>query len=180
METNLFTERSLWTMLHGIVLSGAALMALAAAIFSLRTLYAGKASETVTDIQSRYIMALTVFMAAMLWLTVIIGTYVTFPPYRAVPPDGLTDLSMYPKALLQANPATGWLHSFAMETKEHVPWIASILATAVAYISMRYRSLMISDPQINKLSTWLLGICLLLVSYAALLGVFVNKVAPLD
>lgn len=180
METNLFTDRSLWTMIHGIVLSGAALMALAAAIFSLRMLYAGKASETVTKIQSRYIVSLTVFMAVMLWLTVIVGTYITFPPYRAVPPEGLTDLSMYPKAMLQANASTSWLHSFAMETKEHVPWIASILATAVAFISIRYRSLMISDAKLNKLATWLLGICLVLVSYAALLGVFVNKVAPLE
>jgi hypothetical protein len=39
---------------------------------------------------------------------------------------------------------------------------------------------MISDDKLNKLATWLLGICLVLVSYAALLGVFVNKVAPLD
>ena len=180
METNLFTDRSLWTMMHGIVLSGAALMALTAAIFSLRMLYAGKASNTVTKIQSRYMVSLIVFMATMLWLTVIVGTYVTFPPYRAVPPEGLTDLSMYPKAMLQANAGSIWLHSFAMETKEHVPWIASILATAEAFISVRYRSLMISDDKLNKLAIWILGICLLLVSYAALLGVFVNKIAPLD
>lgn len=180
METSLFTDRSLWTMIHGIVLSGAALMALAAAIFSLRMLYAGRASDTVTTIQSRYMVSLIVFMATMLWLTVIVGTYITFPPYRAVPPEGLTDLSMYPKAMLQANSGTIWLHSFAMETKEHVPWIASILATAVAFISVHYRSQMISDDKLNKLAIWILGICLVLVSYAALLGVFVNKIAPLD
>lgn len=180
METNLFTDRSLWTMIHGIVLSGSALMALSAAIFSLRMLHAGKASDSVTNIQSRYMMSLTVFMSVMLWLTVIVGTYITFPPYRALPPEGLINLSMYPKAMLQANSTTLWLHSFAMESKEHVPWIASILSTAVAFISIRYRSLIISDDKLNALATWLLGICFLLVSYAAILGVFVNKVAPLD
>lgn len=180
METNLFTDRSLWTMIHGIVLSGAALMALAAAIFALRMLNAGRASEAVTKIQSNYMISLVVFMTVMLWLTVIVGTYITFPPYRALPPEGLTDLSMYPKAMLQANTGTLWLHSFAMETKEHIPWIASILATSVAFISLRFRSQMISDDKLNKLATWILGICLLLVSYAALLGVLVNKVAPLD
>lgn len=180
MDTNLFTERSLWTMIHGIVLSGAALMALAAALFSLRTLHVGNAAGTVAKIQSRYVVSLTVFMAIMLWLTVLVGTYVTFPPYRATPPEGLLDLSMYPKAMLQSNPGTGWLHSFAMETKEHMPWIAAMLATAVAFISIHYRSRMISDAQLNKLATWLLAICMLLVVYAALLGVFVNKVAPLD
>ncbi len=90
MDTNLFTERSLWTMIHGIVLSGAALMALSAALFSLHTIRAGNASETVAQIQSRYLVGLTVFTAAMLWLTVLVGTYVVFPPYRAVPPEGLT------------------------------------------------------------------------------------------
>lgn len=166
-------------MMHGIVLSGSALMALAAAIFSLRILHTGKASYSVTDTQSGYIVSLTVFMSAMLWLTVIVGTYITFPPYRAVPPEGLTDLSMYPKAMLQANTTTSWLHSFAMETKEHVPWIASILSTAIAFISIRYKSLMISDDKLNALATWLLVICFILVSYIALLGVLVNKVAPL-
>lgn len=180
METNLFTDRSLWAMIHGIVLSGTVLMALAAAIFSLRMLHAGKASDSVTEIQSRYLVSLTVFMSVMLWLTVIVGTYITFPPYRAVPPEGLIDLSLYPKALLQANTTTLWLHSFAMETKEHVPWIASMLSTAVAFISIRYRSMMISDDKLNTLATWFLGICLILVSYAAILGVFINKVAPLE
>jgi hypothetical protein len=180
MDTNLFTERSLWTMIHGIVLSGAALMALSAALFSLHTIRAGNASETVARIQSRYLVGLTVFTAVILWLTVLVGTYVVFPPYRAVPPEGVTDFRLYPKALIQANPGTAWLHSFAMETKEHVPWISAMLATAVAFVSLRYRSQMLSDARLNKLATLLLAICLLLVAYAALLGVFVNKVAPLE
>lgn len=179
MDSNLFTDRSLWTMMHGIVLSGSALLALAAATFSLRMLHAGKASDSVTVIQSRYIVLLTVFMSVMLWLTVIVGTYITFPPYRAVPPDGLTDLSMYPKALLEANTSSSWLHSFAMETKEHVPWIAAILSTSIAFISNRYRTLIITDDDLNTSATWLLGICFILVCYAAILGVLVNKVAPL-
>ena len=28
--------------------------------------------------------------AALLWLTVIVGTYIVFPPYRATPPAGVT------------------------------------------------------------------------------------------
>jgi hypothetical protein len=69
----------------------------------------------------------TVFSAVMLWLTVIIGTYIIFPPYRATPPPGTTDLSQFPRALVLANPSTAWLHAFAMEIKEHMPWIASVL-----------------------------------------------------
>jgi len=180
MEISLFTERSLWTMLHGIVLSGGALMALAAMLFSLRTIKASYAREAVSQIQSRHLEWLTAFLSVTLWLTVIVGTYVVFPPYRSTPPEGLTDLAYYPRALLHSDPATVWLHSFAMETKEHVPWIAAMLATAVSFVSLRYRSRMLSDAALNRLATWMVAICLVLVAYAALLGVFVNKVAPLE
>ena len=180
MENMLFTERSIWTMIHGIVLGGGALMALFAALFCLRALRAENASDSAFQNQSRYLVWLTVFTAVALWLTVLIGTYITFPPYRATPPAGLTDLSAYPKSLIQSNPGTAWLHSFAMEVKEHVPWIAAILSTAVAFISARYRSQLLTDARINKMATMLLAICFVLVSLVAILGVFINKVAPLE
>jgi hypothetical protein len=37
-----------------------------------------------------------VFTAVMLWLTVIVGTYIIFPPYRVTPPPGTTDLGQFP------------------------------------------------------------------------------------
>lgn len=180
MDTQLFTERSLWTMLHGIVLGGAGIVALSAALLSLRTLSAALVPEAAARIQSRHLVWLTGFVAAMLWATVIVGTYIVFPPYRATPPEGLADLSMHPKALLQSNASTAWLHSIAMESKEHIPWIATMLATATAFIAARYKSRLVIDDRLNNLATWLLAICLLLVAFAALMGVFVNKVAPLD
>src|SRR5690606_26174685 len=122
----LFSDRSIWTMAHGIGLGGAALLGLAAALFYL---YAARPApgSAVGLPGSRAFAALTVFSAVMLWLTVIIGTYVVFPPYRATPPPGATDLSQFPRALILANPGTAWLHAFAMEVKEHMPWIASML-----------------------------------------------------
>jgi hypothetical protein len=67
-----------------------------------------------------------------------------------------------------------------METKEHVPWIAAILATSAAAIGVRHRSRVLSDAHLNGMAATLLAICFVLVSFAALLGVFVNKVAPLE
>jgi hypothetical protein len=67
-----------------------------------------------------------------------------------------------------------------METKEHVPWIAAILATAAAFVSLRHRSRLLSEPIVRRLVATLTAICFVLVSYVALLGVFVNKVAPLE
>jgi hypothetical protein len=67
-----------------------------------------------------------------------------------------------------------------MECKEHMPWAAAMLATAVAFVSVRYRAQLLSDPRMNSLASALLAICLVLVAFVAILGVFANKVAPLE
>jgi hypothetical protein len=167
-------------MAHGIVLGGGALLALAAALFSLRAMRAENASPAVVRRSSRYLSWLTVLTAATLWLTVFVGTYIVFPPYRAVPPEGLADLSGYPKSLIQSNQGTAWLHSFAMETKEHMPWVAAMFSTAAAFIGVRYKERMLTDPMLNRMVTFLLGVTFVLVSFVALLGMLINKVAPVD
>jgi hypothetical protein len=176
----LFSERSLWTMIHGIALGGGALLALSAAMFALYLLrpQAGEASAAATA--SRPIAVVTSFTALMLWLTTLVGTYVVFPPYRATPPDGATDLSAFPRSLVLAEPSTVWLHAFAMETKEHLPFIAAMLATAVAFIAWRYRGRLLGDQWLRRVSMTMLALCFAMVAYVSLLGVFVNKVAPLE
>jgi hypothetical protein len=67
-----------------------------------------------------------------------------------------------------------------MESKEHMPWIASMLTTAVAFVGVRYRSRVLQSSSLRGLSMALLGISFALVAFIALMGVFVNKVAPLD
>lgn len=175
----LFSERSIWTMVHGIGLGGAALVGLAAALFYL---YAARPAplSTGTETGSRAFATVTVFTAVMLWLTVIVGTYIIFPPYRATPPPGTTDLSEFPRALILASPSTAWLHAFAMETKEHLPWIASMLTTAVAFIAVRYRRTALSNPAMRRMAFTLLAVSFAVVTWVSLLGVFVNKAAPLD
>ncbi len=159
MDTTLFTERSVWTMVHGIVLGGGALMGLSAALFALATLripLTPDAADAGMLGQGRAIGRLTTFVAVMLWLTVIVGTDVSFPDYRATPPEGLSDLARYPRSLLIANPGTAWLHSFAMEIKEHVPWIAAMLATSVAFVSMREAARLRHEVSLRRMATTLL------------------------
>lgn len=180
METMLFTVRSIWTMIHGIVLGGGALLALFAVLFSLRAMRSDHVSDAGSEVRARYLAWLMVGTAALLWLAVLVGTYITFPAYRATPPEGLADLSAFPRSLIQSNPGTAWLHSFAMESKEHMPWIAAMLSTAVAFIGVRYRSRVLNDSQLNRMATTLAAICFVLVSVVSILGVFVNKVAPLE
>jgi ABC-type Fe3+-siderophore transport system permease subunit len=67
-----------------------------------------------------------------------------------------------------------------METKEHMPWIAVMLATASAFVGVRYRSQMLTDPRLRSMTAAVLAICLLLVAFVSLMGVFVNKVAPVQ
>ena len=174
----MFTGRSLWAMVHGIGLGGAAMMGLAAALFYLYTARETARSEPRTA--SRALARLTVFTAAVLWLTVLVGTYIVFPLYRMTPPAGLTDLSQFPRALVLANPNTAWLHTFAMESKEHMPWIAAMLTTAVAFVSLRDPSKLHDEASVRDMAMALLAISFGLVAFAALMGVFVNKAAPLQ
>ena len=180
MDSLLFSGRSIWTMVHGIVLGGGALMALAIALFSLHAMHSADDAGVVAQRQSRHLALATTFAAGALWLTIIIGTYVSFPAYRATPPEGLTDLAAYPRALLRADPGTAWLHSFAMEIKEHVPMIAAMLATAVAFVVQRYRAAVLTDARLNRMATSLLAIAFVLAAGVGLLGILINKVAPLE
>ena len=175
----LFSERSIWTMVHGIGLGGTALMGLAAAVFYLYDTRPASLSTPHASGSPAFAF-LTAFTAVILWLAVIVGTYIVFPPYRATPPPGTGDLSQFPRALVLANDHTAWLHAFAMETKEHMPWIASMLTTAVAFIAIRYRAGTLRNPSLRQPAFGLLAISFAIVAFVSLLGMFVNKVAPLD
>jgi hypothetical protein len=180
MDIPLFSYDSILTMLHGLGSGGGALLTFFAALFALWTMRADGAHDPVIERRSRNLAWLIVLGAVLIWGAVIGGTYLVFPPYRATPPEGLTDLTAYPRSLLLSDPETSWLHSFAMEIKEHVPWIAAMLATAVAFVAVRYKPLLLSDRSINRMATIAVTICLVLAACAALLGTFVNKVAPLE
>ena len=175
----LFTDSSIWTMVHGIGLGGGALLGIAAALFYL---YAACSAEGTVRraTNARAFAALTVVTATLLLLAVLVGTYIVFPIYRTPPPPGATDLTAFPRALVLASPDTAWLHAFAMESKEHMPWIASMLVTAVAFVAVRYRSDLVDSAQLRNMAVSLLAISFTLVALVSLLGVFVNKVAPLQ
>ncbi|MQA92456.1 MAG: hypothetical protein GEU90_19885 [Gemmatimonas sp.] len=176
----LFSERSIWTMVHGILLGGGALLGLVAAIFHLYVTRIPPAVDGRSSNPSRAMARLTALVAGLLWLTVIVGMYVIFPPYRATPPEGATSLGQYPRALILSSPETAWLHAFAMETKEHVPVIAGILAAAVAFVAARYGSRLFESLQLRRMTMTLLVICFVLVAWVSLLGMFINKIAPLQ
>lgn len=177
----LFSEISIWTMVHGMVLGGGAM----AALFGALLLTYVKATDSVaagggSANHAPLVGFFSVVSAVLLWITVLVGTYRVFPPYRAAPPEGATDLTAYPRSMVLADPSTAWLHSFGMEIKEHVPWIAAILATAAAFVVVRFGDHLTRDPSVRRIVMGWLTLALGLASAAALLGVFVNKVAPVQ
>ncbi len=57
---------------------------------------------------------------------------------------------MFPKALLVSSPTTAGWHNFGMEWKEHVAWLAPILATAVAYMVTKYGARLAKDDEVRR------------------------------
>lgn len=179
MDTALFSARSLWTMWHGIVLSGGALMGLGLALFGLIAMRPAPGTSE-QNREGRALAVVLTLTAIAIWMAVLVGTYVVFPQYRAAPPADATSLAAYPRAMLLANPNTAWLHAYAMEIKEHMPWIAAMLTTAAAFVATRYRLTILGDTTLRRATTALVAIAFVLSSFVGLLGIFVNKVAPLE
>lgn len=175
----LFSDRSIWTMVHGLILSGGAMMAMAAVLFALNAMAAPSGAPAPRRTSSA-LAWLSVSMTVLLWFSVLMGTYKVFPLYRATPPEGLASLAAYPRAMLMASGETRWLHAFGMEIKEHMPWIAAMLTTAVAFITFRYRGRLLADDSLRRMAGVVLTISFAVVAFVALMGVFVNKVAPVE
>jgi hypothetical protein len=121
-------------------------------------------------------------MAIFVWLTVLAGTYVVYPWYRAVPPAGTAKtpaaLAEYPKYELLASPKTAEWHNFGMEWKEHLAWLAPILATAVAVLVTRYGRRAVADAMLRRALLTLYVLAFASASIAGLLGALIDKAAP--
>ena len=117
-------------------------------------------------------------MVVLAWATVISGTYLIYPWYRAVPPAG-ADLDSYPKALLISSPATAGWHTLGMEWKEHIGWLAPIAMTMVAYIFAKYGPVLAKQRQLRTAALVFLLIAFVSTGIAGAFGAFLNKYAPI-
>jgi lipopolysaccharide export LptBFGC system permease protein LptF len=170
--------RELWTVLHGLVLGSLFLLAFAgglAGLYSLRPEWV-----TVAGVRERMqrLLAGTWLMAVVAWLTVISGTYIVYPWYRARPPEGAS-LADYPRYLLLSKPTTAAWHTFGMEWKEHVAWFAPILTTAVAFVVSAYGAQLARDDRLRKVLIWMFILGFIAAGIAGVFGAFINKIAPI-
>jgi hypothetical protein len=119
-------------------------------------------------------------MAALAWLTVLTGTYIIYPWYRAVAPVGTANLAAFPQMLLKSNPATiGW-HSFGMEWKEHVAWLTPISITMAAAVVIKYGRNLRSHPQLRSAVFCFTLISFLAAGIAGFFGAMLVKHAPVE
>lgn len=170
--------REWWTVLHGMLLGAAFLLAFAgglAGLYSLRPEWV-----TVAGMRERMqrLLGGTWLMAVVAWVTVISGTYIVYPWYRARPPEG-ANLAEYPRYLLLSNPTTSGWHTFGMEWKEHVAWFAPILTTAVAFVVSSYGPQLAKEEKLRKVLIWFFVLGFAAAGIAGLFGAFINKIAPI-
>jgi hypothetical protein len=117
-------------------------------------------------------------MALLAWVAVIVGAYVVYPWYRAVPPAGTVDFTDYPRRLLTASASTSGWHDIGMEWKEHLAWFSPIALTAVAFIFIRYGDRLNQLRGLRNAAVGLLVLALVATGVAGVFGAMLNKYAP--
>lgn len=173
-----FTDREFWTVIHGMGLGAVFLLAFAGGLAGLWSFRPEFATQAGLRERLRRLLWGTWIMAGIAWLTVLSGTYKVYPWYRAAPPEG-ADLDDYPRSyLLSQEHLAGW-HTFGMEWKEHVAWIAPILATAVAFVVLRYRMRLADDPVLRRACIVLFTIAFLAAAVSGVFGALITKAAPI-
>ena len=173
------TERETWAVIHGLVLGTLFLLAFAgglAGLYSLRERLL--TAEGVEERTPRLLIGGWV-MAIVAWLTVITGTWIVYPWYRARPPEGTTDLAAFPRNLLLSDEATAAWHTFGMEWKEHVAWLAPMLATSVAFVILYYGVHLIRERAMRLPLIIYFTLAFGAAGIAGLLGAFITKAAPI-
>ena len=173
------SAREGWTVLHGMLFGAAFLLAFAgglAGLYSLRPEWI--TLEGLQERMARLKIGMWT-MALVAWATVITGTFIVYPWYRARPPEGTTDLSAFPRYLLLASERTAEWHRFGMEWKEHVAWIAPIAATVVAYAVTYYGPVLAKKPNERRAIMIFFVAAFVTAAIAGIFGAFINKIAPI-
>lgn len=174
------TARGLWTMVHGMGFGALYLLACSAALVELVRRYAPGKIAVPTEQDERFLRFWLIAMAVLAWVTVLSGTYIVYPWYRAVPPMGTASLAAFPQRLLLSNSATSGWHSIGMEWKEHVAWLVPISMTMAAAVFSKYGRYLKNKPEMRNAVLVFVGISFLAAGVAGFFGAMLNKHAPIE
>ena len=162
------STREFWALIHGLILGGMFLVAFAGALAGLYSLRSELVTpEGIRERTRRLTIGMTT-MATVAWLTVITGTWIVYPWYRE-------DIPESPRSQLLADPNLADWHEFAMEWKEHIAWIAPLLATVAAFIVLYYRADLIRNRTARLLAIWLFVAAFAIAAVAGILGALITK-----
>jgi hypothetical protein len=162
------STREFWALIHGLILGGIFLVAFAGGLAGLWSLRPELVTdEGIADRTKRLTTGL-VTMATVAWLTVITGTFIVYPWYREEVPTSA-------KSRLLENADTADWHDFAMEWKEHIAWIAPMLATAAAFIVVYYRSDLIRNQVARRIALGLFVAAFVIAAIAGIMGALITK-----
>jgi hypothetical protein len=162
------STREFWALIHGLILGGVFLVAFAGGFAGLWSLRPGLITDEGMRERLRRLTIGTTTMAAVAWLTVITGTWIVYPWYREEVDDSA-------KSRLLADPDTADWHEFAMEWKEHIAWIAPMLATVAAFIVLYYRADLIRNDTARRVALALLTTAFVFAAIAGILGALITK-----
>ena len=185
------TDREAWTVVHGLVLGTALLLAFAGGLAGLWSLRPGFLTASGIRERMRRLYIGVWAMAVVAWLTVISGTWIVYPWYRArLAGDDFAGCSglVHPAAdtcsprdflLSDVSGTTHSWHEFGMEWKEHVSWAAPFLATAVAFIISYYGPRLIARPWLRAAVITMFVGAFAAAAIGGAFGAFLNKTAPI-
>jgi len=185
------SNRELWGLIHGLVLGSFFLLAFAGGLAGLYSLRSRWLTEEGIVERTRRLTVGFWAMAVAAWATVITGTWIVYPWYReGLAGDdlaaGCADLALpkpgscSPRDFLLSNVSgdTESWHTFGMEWKEHVAWIAPFLATAVAFAVLYYGAQLVRRGEIRRAAIIFFTLAFLAAGVAGLFGAFITKAAP--
>ena len=162
--------RETWALAHGIVLGATLLLAFAAGLTGLYRVPHLLSIGGMTERMPRLLSG-TWILAAAAWLAVITGTWVIYPWYRAAGPES-------PRSILLADPTTAQWHTLGMEWKEHIAWLAPIIATAVVFVVLYYGVQLAREHVMRKSVMWLFVISFAAALVAGSIGAILDGIAP--
>jgi lipopolysaccharide export LptBFGC system permease protein LptF len=171
------TDRELWAVIHGLILGTLFLLSFSGGFVGIYSLRERLLTEDGVQERLPRMLIGGWIMAIVAWLTVITGTWIVYPWYRAMAPEG-ADLTAFPRSLLLSDPATSAWHTFGMEWKEHVAWIAPMLATSVAFVILYYGVRLARRGEMRWPLLAFFTLAFVAAGVAGAFGAFITKAAP--
>jgi hypothetical protein len=174
------STRELWTMIHGMGFGALYLMACSGALVTICRRPRADVPSTTADNDGRFLQIYLSVMAALAWITVLTGTYLVYPWYRALPPKGTTNLAAYPQHLLLSSPITASWHLIGMEWKEHIAFVVPIAITMCAAVSIEYGRNLNRHPALRNAILAIVATSLVAAGVAGFFGAMLAKTAPIE